>query len=836
MHRGSRLSAGPSSRATFARSVLSRAVLLAGCSLSLAAAPVHAQAPAAQAPAVHHDIPTGPLDQVLNRYAVGAGFLITIDAALTAGKTSPGLAGRYGPREGLATILAGSGLEAVLQPDGSYALRRAPAVAPAAAPAAASAARPEAADDATLPVVRASARRERSATSEDTGRYAAEVTATATGLALSPRETPQSVTVITRQRIEDQAATELSEVFRMTPGLSFSQAGSQGTDGNTVYSRGFAIENYQVDGVPQLNSWLLQTADLAVYDRVEVLRGATGLLNGVGTPAATINLVRKRPTRDFRGVASVGVGSWQAYRGDLDLSGPLSDRGRVRGRVVAALEDKSLHIDRATEDKQVLYGVLEADLTPATLLTAGLEYQRHRADGEGRAGLPLYYADGSRTAFPRSQTGAADWARSYQTHRAAFVNVEHRLDNGWNLRADLGQTRRKYDDVVGYVYGGWPTWPNADGSDFNVIANKWNAEYVQDALDLRAAGPFELFGRRHELVVGANVSRTTYDAPWYNAWQILPIANFLTWDGRTPAEPAWLVTGMTAFEEKQSGAYGTVRLRPADRWSVLLGARVSRWSQGTVDTPAGGVGTAASRRETGVVTPYAGLVFDLTRQWSLYASYTDIFKPQNSKTVSGSYIEPLTGVNLEGGIKGELLDGRLNVSAAYFDVQQDHLAVALPGQLAPDGSPAYRSADGTRTRGYELELSGELARGWQLAAGYTHRSSKDGAGVEINTESPRDQFKLFTSYLVGGIGQGLTVGAGVTWQGAIYADDAGPLGVRFTQRAYAVVDLMTRYAFDARTTVSAHLNNAFDKAYLTTPWYSYYGTPRQLKLVVSHAF
>lgn len=110
---------------------------------------------------------------------------------------------------------------------------------------------------------------------------------------------------------------------------------------------------------------------------------------------------------------------------------------------------------------------------------------------------------------------AADWAHSYQTHRGVFANVEHVFANDWSLKAGINQTRRKYDDVMGYLYAGWPDWPKQDGSDFLLIANKWNAEYVQTSQDLKLNGSFELRGRAQDLVVGYNQSSTSYDAPWY---------------------------------------------------------------------------------------------------------------------------------------------------------------------------------------------------------------------------------------------------------------------------------------------------------------------------------
>jgi outer membrane receptor for ferric coprogen and ferric-rhodotorulic acid len=791
----------------------------AGTSLLVAGA-AHAQTSAA---AQSYDIPAGSLTQTLNQFAQRAGVVLSFDPALTAGKQSNGLKGSYGVQQGFNTLLQGSGLE--LQPSGSgYSLRRLPA-----------------AGSATLPEVVVTAVSD--GTTEGTGSYTTRATNTATKLNLSPRETPQSVSVVTRQLMEDQGMLQLTDAFKQVAGVTFVQQGSPGTDSNTVYSRGFPVENYQVDGVPQLNSWMLETADLTLYDRVEVLRGATGLLNGVGSPAATINLVRKRPTKEFQGSTSVTAGSWNFKRLDADISGALNDAANVRGRLVAAVQDNDSFIDRMNERKEIFYGALDVDISAATRLTFGLEYQKHNADAQARSGMPLFYSDGSRATFDRSKNSGANWAHSYQTHKAAFVALDHQFDNEWVLRANLGQSRRKYDDVVGYVYGTGPAGsyyaaPNRDGTGTNLLGGKWNAEYVQNALDVYASGPVELLGRKHEFVFGYNVSRTTYDAPWYNMWQVLPIANLNTWNGSTPGEPDWNVIGMTNFTETQSGIYGSGRFRLTDQLSFLAGVRVSNWKQTKVEKDyVLNTRESPMREENGVVTPYLGVVYDLNRNWSVYGSYTDIFKPQNNMTVKGDYVEPTTGVNTEIGMKSAFLDGRLNFSAAYFRVQQDNLAVIDGALLAPDGSQAYRAADGVKTTGYELEVSGEPVRGWNVSAGYTQRSSQDADGNNVNTEAPNNMFKLFTTYRIASVGNGLTVGGGARWQGDIYADGVGPnWDQRFTQRGYTVVDLMARYPLSKDVTLSANLNNVFDKEYYTTVYSGYYGAPRNVRVNLSYKF
>lgn len=142
---------------------------------------------------------------------------------------------------------------------------------------------------------------------ENSGVYTPGSIATATRLVLKPKETPQTISVITRQEMDDFNLNSIDDVMRHTPGVSVVTYDSERTE---YYSRGFAIQNFQYDGIPMNRDSAYSAgntlSDMAIYDRIEVLKGATGLLTGVGDPGATINLIRKKPTKDFQGNVSLG--------------------------------------------------------------------------------------------------------------------------------------------------------------------------------------------------------------------------------------------------------------------------------------------------------------------------------------------------------------------------------------------------------------------------------------------------------------------------------------------------------------------------------------------------
>ncbi|MFT4174433.1 MAG: TonB-dependent siderophore receptor [Rhodocyclaceae bacterium] len=795
------------------------------CAGALWGAPVAMPVAFAQQAAAEraYDIPAGPLAATLNRFAQESGVFLAVTADQTQGKTSPGLHGRYVPAAGLQALLAGTNLLAVERSPGTFALRVVDA---------------GAADDgkgAALAAVKVTAAATNDGSTEGTGSYTGNSASTSTGLALSLRETPQSISVVTRQRMDDQGLTQLTDVIKQVPGLTLSQTGDVGSDSSTIYSRGFAVENYQIDGVTQTYSnysSIFQSTDMAIYDRVEVVRGANGLMSGVGAPGATINLVRKRPTEDFQASAKIETGSWNYFRVDADLSSKLNQSGSVRGRMVAASQDSDSYIDRRRERKDLFYGIVEADLTERTLATVGFSWQSDDITGHARSGRPLFYADGTPAHWARSDSAAANWAYSKRSNTTVFAAVDQNLGGDWHAKLTLTRAQSKYDEKIGYAAKGFAD--PATGAGMGLWAGRWEGQPMQDNVNLAVNGPFSLFGRKHEAVIGMSASRTHDLTPTYGLWSFSgwssDIPDIFSWDGNTPAEPYNPQSGDSRTSERVTSAFAAARLRPTDKLSFIGGARTTTWrNQSWSNDYASNSASSSDRGESGQVSPFFGVVYDIDRNWSVYGSYTNIFKPQSNMDVEGNYLDPLLGNNYELGAKGAFMGGRLNVGAAIYQVEQDNFAVAEPGLYAPDGSQAYRAESGTKTRGFELEASGEIMRDWQVSAGFARNLVQDSQGLALNTQIPRNTAKLFTSYRIAAIGNGLTVGGGLTWQGMTYSDNIRPNNVRFEQGSYTVVDVMARYPITQKVAVSLNVYNLFDKKYYTSTSSAYYGAPRYVR-------
>lgn len=693
-----------------------------------------------------------------------------------------------------------------------------------------------------LAPIRVQGRREAPGTTEGSESYASDANSTSTRLNLSLRETPQSVSVMTRQRMDDQGLNQLTDVAAQTPGLVFSSGGNSGSDSSAIYARGFAVENYMVDGVGQTFSGyrtLFQTNDMVMYDRVEVLRGASGLMNGVGEPGATINLIRKRPTRDFQFRGKLEGGSWNHYRGEADLSTPLNESGSLRLRTVAAWQDNDSYIDRLNEKKKIFYGIFEADLTPNTLASLGYTYQEHNSTDHSRGGRPLYFTDGSLVDWDRSDSAAARWAYSKRRNQSVFASLEHRFENNWTLKGTLNRSEYRYDEVLGYAAGGVVN--PLTGAGVNLWAGRWAGKPVQTSLDVYASGPFSLFGRQHDAVVGFTSSRTHEDAPGYGLWSFKgwssAVDNIFTWDGRQPEEPYNPATGQTRSVEKVNSAYATLRFKPTDSLAVLLGGRVTSWSldKNTLNF-ASGQRTIYDRSANDQITPYLGLVYDLTDNWSVYGSYTTIFKPQDYRDPDGNYLDPRTGNSMEVGLKGSYFDDRLNLGAALFRTRQENFAVAIPGVYAPNGDSAYEAVSGALTRGVELEAAGRITPQWQAAISYTRVISEDRDGKPLLANVPQNTFKLYSTYHLPTVGQGLTVGGGLRWQSDAYADNSGPYKQRLVLPSVAVVDLIARYKVSKQVSVYMNVDNLFDRHYLTSTNTAVYGQPRMIRAGVDLRF
>ena len=663
-------------------------------------------------------------------------------------------------------------------------------------------------------------------TTEGTGSYTTGAMQTATKLPLSMRETPQAVTVITRQRMDDQAMTSVNDVVKATPGLFLSQ--SSGPGRQTYSSRGFDIDTIMYDGLPSsYQGWTVGAQpNLAMFDRVEVIRGATGLVTGSGNPSAAINMVRKRPTAEPQVTLTGAAGSWDDYRGEIDASSALNDSGTLRGRVVGSYRDANSFRDKEEQDHGLFYAVGEADLGEDTTATLGFSRQEDQTNFFW-GGLPIG-TDGRHLDLPRSTYPGTDWENKEQAINTVFGEVKHRFANDWTLQ--LSASKAAQDALFSGTYLSRYNGP------LETTAYQARHEEDQTAYDVFASGPVQAFGRTHEVVVGT--SRREYDmtTKTYSPYTLgLPIG----------APKPDFVRDSTSHEvTTQDGVYLTTRLSLADPLKLILGGRLD-WYE--YDNRSG----EGDYKVTRNVTRYAGLIYDLNDTYSVYASYTDIFTPQTSKDLGGKVLEPIVGENYEVGIKGEYFDGALNASLAVFQIDQKNRASRADNQAGCPVLTCYDASGLVRSQGLDLELQGALTERWQVGAGYTYtraRYLKDENPANENQRFTPDQpehlFKLSTVYRLQGPLEKLRVGGSVYWQSRMYNDVAITDGsYRIQQGSYAVADLMAGYEVNKHLDLQLNANNIFDRVYYSSigsdvTWGSTdtYGNPRSYMLTAKYRF
>ncbi|MBB3191091.1 TonB-dependent siderophore receptor [Halomonas cerina] len=653
--------------------------------------------------------------------------------------------------------------------------------------------------------------------------YRVSRTSTATKLDLTPRETPQSVSVVTQAQIEDFNLHTINDVLETTPGVTVERLE---TDRTYFTSRGFEISNLQIDGlrVPMPYNNVHGDVDTAVYDRVEVVRGATGLMSGSGNPAATVNFIRKRPTEMPQASVTGTLGSDDHRRLELDVSGPLDDEGRVRGRLVAAGLDTDSYLDRLHRERGVLYGVLEADLTDSTQLALGHTWQRNDTDGNMWGSLPLYDSAGVPTDYDVSTTSAPDWSFWDVETQRSFVELTQRFSDDWSVKGTVNYLDMVSDTQLLYIWG-VPDAATGTVDSSQLFISQYDRHLEQWAADLHAKGVVQAFGRTHQLVLGTDwsESRNQQESRYPTTALTEGLPPLEEWGGRYPEPDSWAAFPTTVGDAtiRERSLYSAGKLDLADRWTAVVGARLS-W----LDT----VGEQyASAQDTDVdeeLTPYAGLIFDVTDQASLYASYTEIFNPQTEIDSNGDYLDPIEGESYEVGLKADVFDGGADAALALFRIEQNNVAEPTGEMIGTQ--QVHKGVDGITSEGVEVTLAGELATGWQASVGYTYLEIEDAEGEATNTYIPRHLMRATTSYRPVAMDR-LKVGARLRWQDDIerkrdFADG------KTRQDAYALVDLMASYDFSESLTGSLNVNNVTDEKYLTSlKWdQAFHGAPRHV--------
>ncbi|ESQ80375.1 TonB-dependent siderophore receptor [Asticcacaulis sp. YBE204] len=655
------------------------------------------------------------------------------------------------------------------------------------------------------------------------GKRVIRESAGATGLDLSLRQTPQSVTVVSAAQMKEFALTDANQLLSTLPGINVE---ASETDRTYFNSRGFDVVNFQVDGVGQPLDWGLQTGalDVAIFERIEAVRGANGMMTGTGNPSATINYIRKRPTKDFRANASASYGSWDHLRLTGDVSGPLNESGTLTGRFVYANTDTESYLDYYSVNRNVYYGVLSWDITPKLNATAGYSKQDNLATGNNWGALPLVYTDGTPINYDVSANTSAPWTY-WDTHNATtFTELSYQFDNGWTVKGIYTYKNLSDEAKLTYAYNYPDTTTGLGVAGF---AGYYPSSWKQNLFDLVANGQVSLFGREHQVVVGVNSNKSdtlrwageaaAFAYPAYKGAQIV-----------APAEPTTFATPYEAANvtDKLTRAYAAIHLNFTDRFKGLVGFNA-------IDLTTTGVSYGVTQdRSENKVSPYVGATYDVNANVSLYASYTDIFNPQAEVDINRKRLPSAEGKSYEAGVKTEWFARRLYATASVFKSEQSNLAEFV-GYI-PNTWDSYYAGVDTIVKGYEFEVSGKITPDWSINGGWTDLSIENSAGQDVRLYLPRRSLKISTTYNLPQYND-LKLGASLRWQSDV---ETTALTTTIKQEAYSVVDLFGSVRVTDKVRASLNVKNAFDEKYWGgLRWgQSFYAAPRSAIVSLDYSF
>jgi len=621
-------------------------------------------------------------------------------------------------------------------------------------------------------------------------------------LPMSLFDTPQSVTVVTADFIQDFGLNNVNQVLNQVTGVNVQTSETELTYYN---SRGFDIKSMQVDGIGLPFQWnVVGNLDTFVYDKVEVIRGANGLLTGVGSPSGTINYVRKRPTNE-RGITTAFTGgSWDTWRMEGDASGPLTDSGSWAGRLVGAAETGESYLDLYEHERGIVSGILEGQVGDRTILTFGYTQQKSEPTGVMWGALPMLYITGEQIEYEESTSTAMEWTQWTTEIKTPFAELRYAINTDWTLQSTL--TYNDYDEQAKLFYAYGATDP-ATGLGLYGFSDNFSTESDRYLLDNTLTGRVDAFGRTHEVLLGASYSEAdqTYDdrpAPGDDP-QMPP---FPGWNGREVAEPIWEASRRDSDLDTDFGrVFGVAHVNATDALKFILGFNVI-----DMQTSGDSYGESQDTDDT-EISPYTGVTYLLGDFVNLYASYSDIYEPQSEIDESLRPLGPAEGKSYEAGVKAELFDRRLLASLAVFRARQDNYA-DYAGYNDEFGLSFYEGID-VESEGYELELAGSVTEDWSLQGGFTSLELKDPhSNDDVRTFIPETTFNLGTRYVVAAV-PGLQLGALVKWQDDTHVET--DLGV-IRSDDHAEVSAFVSYAFLERYELRLNGFNLTDEKYLAS--------------------
>lgn len=658
--------------------------------------------------------------------------------------------------------------------------------------------------------------------------YRATRSASATRTDTALHETPQSVSVVPKDVLEDTAATRLQDGLDYAGGVG--RANNFGGQGLTTFTvRGFTTGEFYRNGFP-INRGYPNAPDANTVERLEVLRGPATSLYGRGDPGGTFNAVSKQPLAEPKVTLGSQFDDQGMHRATLDATGPLSEDGRLAYRLNLLGEGGETFRDNVETERYNVAPVLSWQVNDTTRIVFEGDFMRNNH--------PL---DRGLTRYP-TQRGTASrdtniWEKGsdnllHNDNDMAQLRFEHQLNDDWTLGGGMQW-------LDGTLKGNAveANELQADGHTLGRNFNYRKLEWTDRDYQLNLTGHFDTAGYAHTLLTGIEYEDYDYQSIIHRSAKgstAYPIDLFDPVLGQP--RPA-LVRTTTHDKEnlKTWAAFIQDQVALTERLKVLGGLRFERFEHRYDNyLPGAADWTAADN----AVTPRLGLIYDLTDTVAVYANTARSFKPNSGASLQGQGFDPEKGKSYELGVKWEALDRQLSVDAAVYHIVKENVLANDP----QDPTGTYKVAAGeVRSRGLDITVAGNITPEWRMIGGYAYVDAEVTKDTSLPTGTrlaniPRNSFSLLNTYeFQDGLAKGLGLGMGVK-----YIDDrAGQTAAStYTMQQYTVVDLLAFYQVNEHVRLNLDLKNLFNKEYDEGAFnnYVYPGAPRTVQAGVSYTF
>jgi iron complex outermembrane receptor protein len=615
--------------------------------------------------------------------------------------------------------------------------------------------------------------------------------ASVTGTDTPILETPFSVQVIPQQIIRDQQVTQVKDAVGNVSSVTYA-GNSSGRSGNQFNIRGFSSAPVLLDGFRRAGSAAEADTqpnfEVANLEQIEVLKGPASILYGAIEPGGVINLVTKQPLATPFYELELQAGSRGFVRPRFDLSGPLSDDGKVLYRLNGLFQTLNSASNFTTPDRKYFIAPTIAwKISDQTDLKIALDYSHINRPAD--FGLP---AIGKSVAnVPRDRIiGEPSDTVTGQTLNVGYA-LEHRFDPIWKLRNAFRYTSTQYDFGVILL----PLAFNEAASTLFRVFGTQESQKRNYTFQTNVTGEFATGDVKHTLLAGVDYvyqNSRLFSAINFNP-QPLNLFN-PTYGLVKPSKDSLLGFGGNTTTSNSFGFYLQDQVSIFENLKILAGFRYDAFSQKTINIPGSSTLAGESTIDTNAFTPRLGLLYKLTDAISLYGSYSQSFTPNSGTTAAGKPLDPQRGSGYEFGIKADLLANKLFATLAYFDITKTNVPVTDPN------FPLFSIATGEqRSRGLEFDISGELSTGWNIIASYAYINGEvtaDTNAANVGKKlfgSPEHSASLWTTYEIqSGDLQGLGFGLGLKYVG----DRQGDLANSFSLGSYFTTDAAIFYKRD----------------------------------------